>query len=72
MICDDCSMVRWLELRRATATKRRAQIKPLVRHPARDLNLDRHTIQEEYDDPWIGARGSNTQALGWKHQEVHR
>ena len=53
-------MLRWLEIRRATTTKRRAQNNPLVRHPARGLTLDKHTIQETHDAPWIGAQGSNT------------
>ena len=46
----------WLEIRRATATKRRAQNKPLARHPARGLNL-RHTNQETHDATWFDARG---------------
>ena len=45
----------WLEIRRATTTKRRAQNKPLARHPARGLNLRDHINQEAHD-----ARGSNT------------
>ena len=54
-------MVRWLEIRRATTTKRRSQNKPLVRHPARGLTLNRHTIQEARDALLIGARGPNTE-----------
>ena len=50
----------WLEIRQATTTKRRAQNKPLARHPARGLNLRDHTNQEVHDAPWFGARGSNT------------
>ena len=50
----------WLEIRRATTTKRRAQNKPLARHLARGLNLGDHTNQEAHDAPWFGARGSNT------------
>ena len=57
---DGCSMVMWLEIRRATTTQRRVQIKSLVRHTGRGLNLDMHTIGEAHDSPWIGARGSNT------------
>ena len=61
-ICDGCSMVMWFEIRRATTQKEeQAQNKPLalVRHPARGLNLDRHTLREAQYAPWIGARGSN-------------
>ena len=39
----------WLEIRRATTTKRRAQNKPPARHPARGLNLRDHTNQEPHD-----------------------
>ena len=50
----------WLEIRQATTTKRRAQNKPLARHPARGLNFGDHTNQEAHGAPWFGARGSNT------------
>ena len=53
-------MVRWLEIRRVTTTKRGSQNKPLVRHPARGLNLGDHTNQEAHDVPWFGARDLNT------------
>ena len=53
-------MVRWLEIRRATTTKRRAQNKLMAHHPARGLNLGDHTNQETHDSPWFGARGSIT------------
>ena len=53
-------MVRWLKIWQATTTKRRAQNKPLVHHPVRGLNLDRHTIQEAHDAPWINDRRLNT------------
>ena len=33
--------------------KKRAQNKPLVRHTARSLNLDSHTIQVAHDATWI-------------------
>ena len=49
----------WLEIRRATTTKRRAKNKQLARHPARGLNLGDHTNQEAHDAPWFGARGLN-------------
>ena len=52
-------MVWWLEILRATATNRRAQNKSLMRPPAQGLNLDKHTIQEAHDAPWIGVCGSN-------------
>ena len=50
----------WLEIRRATTTKRRAKNKQLVSYPARGLNLRHHTNQEAHDAPWFGAQGSNT------------
>ena len=53
-------MVRWLYIRRATTTNKRAQNKPLVRHPGRGLNLGNQTNQEAHDAPWFGARGLNT------------
>ena len=52
-------MVRWLEVRQATTTKRRAQNKPLVRPPVRDPNRGGHTNHEAHDTPWFGARSSN-------------
>ena len=45
LIATATTMVTWLEVLRATTTKRRAQNKSLVRHPARGLNLNRYTIQ---------------------------
>ena len=41
-------------------TTKKAQNKPLVRHPPWGLNLDRCTIKETHDAPWIGAQSSNT------------
>ena len=49
----------WLEIRRATTTKRRAQNKALAHHQARGLNPRHRTNQEAYDAPWFGAQGSN-------------
>ena len=56
---DDYSHGCWLEIRRATITKRRVKNKPLPRHRARGLNLCDHTNQEARDAPWFSARGSN-------------
>ena len=53
-------MVRWLEIRRATITKRRAKNKLVIHHPARGLNLNGHTNEEAHGASCFGAWGSNT------------
>ena len=53
-------MVGWLEIWRATTTKRIAQNKLMMRLSAQGLNLGSHTSQEAHDATWFGAQGSNT------------